>query len=475
MLKGRSNGRVMTARCAVLASAVALSACTGSNKPYQIEIMPAPDVYEEGGIDPFVDATPIDEMPYDGVLYATDRLPAGDGGLERFYANERGGVLRMGVAQVELGRDDLSWEDARRISILKSGVDKYPIRVSGVREIGILDRSATPLLPPGTLGPDPHRAAKVFADKVNGKLARSKRKHIYVYVHGYKVIFENPILVATELWHYLGYDGVFIAYAWPSTPSKWAYLKDIETAAGFARNLRVFLEYLAEETEAEQIHVLGYSAGTRLVARAFEQLALVHNESTPEEIHAELRIGHLILVGSDLDRQIFGAYMADGLLEVPLRASVYLSEKDKALGMSRFLTRRERLGQMWGAGRPPAHLEDYLNEHEAETSVINVTSAEGSTAGNGHAYFRNSPWVSSDILMGLRYDLRPAGRGLVRVEEGSPIFTFPPDYIRRLKEAIFQASPELDRHRGAHFPSDRENGARNDPLPRLVSPPDNGQ
>ena len=115
------------------------------------------------------------------------------------------------------------------------------------------------------MGEDPRQPARRFADSVNAKLAVSKRKHVFVYVHGYKVTFENPVLVATELWHYLGYDGVFIAYAWPSTPSKWAYLKDTETAAGYARNLRIFLDYLADETDAEQIHVVGYSAGHGLL------------------------------------------------------------------------------------------------------------------------------------------------------------------------------------------------------------------
>ncbi|MGB5748497.1 MAG: alpha/beta hydrolase [Desulfobacterales bacterium] len=139
---------------------------------------------------------------------------------------------------------EMSWEEARRISLAKNRSKKYPIQVVGINEYGILDRSATPLIAPDQLGQDSHAAARSFADAVNTKLANSKRKDIYVYTHGYKVIFDNPILVANELWHFLGYDGVFVAYAWPSTPSRWAYLRDIETAVGFARNLRIFLEYL---------------------------------------------------------------------------------------------------------------------------------------------------------------------------------------------------------------------------------------
>ena len=81
------------------------------------------------------------------------------------------------------------------------------------------------------------------------------------------------------------------------------------------------------------------------------------------------------MIGSDLDRQVFGAYLADGLLEVPRHLAVYISENDKALGLSEFLTRRKRLGQMWTD--VPDRLENYLNRREADFSVINVTDAEG--------------------------------------------------------------------------------------------------
>ncbi len=417
-----------------------VSACAG-NKPYTIELMPSPDVYEDGAIDPFRDTGSVKVLPYNRILYATDRQPADESDKSLFYRNERGGVLRLGVARVKLARANITWEEARRISLAKNRSGKYPIRVSGVDEYGILDRSAASLAIPEQLEKDPHTAARAFADAINNKLENSKRKDIYVYTHGYKVIFENPILVANELWHFLGYDGVFIAYAWPSTPSRWAYLRDIETAVGYARNLRIFLEYLAQETDAERIHVLGYSAGTQLVARTLEQMALMNHERDAEEIHTDLKIDHVILVGSDMDREVFGAYLADGLLKVPQHLSIYISEKDKALSLSRFLTRRERLGQMWSQDMNP-DVAEYLYQNEADISIINVTEASQATAGNGHGYFRRSPWASSDILITLAYGLSPMERGLVRGED-SPLWTFPADYIERLRAAIIKANPDL--------------------------------
>jgi len=420
---------------AVAALTLVLAACAGQNI-LEIDLMPAPEVYEEDGFNPLADASPISELPYNGVLYATDRQPAQEGDKERFFVNDRGAYVHLGVARITASDTDMSWEEARRITLLKNRSTKYPLSVSGIENFGGLYASLSTFAPPEILGDDPHRPAAKYAEAINAQLEVSKRKHVYIYVHGYRVVFENPVLVATELWHFLGYDGVFIAYSWPSTPSKWAYVKDSETAEGYARNLRIFLEYIADHTEAEQIHVLGYSAGTRLVARAFEQMALMNSGATPDDIQARLRIGNLILVGSDIDRGVFGNYLSDGMLDVPSHMTIYMSGTDKALGVSRRLTRRGRLGQM--LGEQTEYVEKYLRKNSARLSIIDVTGAEGATSGNGHGYFRNSPWASSDLM----YDLRPGERGLIQPED-TAIWTFPSDYIERLRSAIGEVNPDL--------------------------------
>ena len=403
--------------------------------------MPAPDVYEKGLIDPFSDRNPLKALPYGGILYATDRqFSEAD---HHFYLNERGYLTRLGSARIEMGPEGLSWDEARRMSLLKNRKDKYPLKVIEVEELGILDQSITVFTDPAMIPSDPRRPAQRFAGLINTKLNRSQRKDIYIYVHGYKVVFENPLLVATELWHFLGYDGVFIAYAWPSTPSRWAYFSDIETAELTAHNLRVFLKYLAEETEAERIHIIGYSAGTRVVIATLTQIALLHRGLDKSIIQNKLRIGHVILVGSDADRQLFGAYLVDGLLKVPETLSVYVSESDSALGISKWLFQRDRLGQMWQGRQIPPVTMDFLRQAE-NLHVINVTEAEGAATGNGHAYFRKSPWASSDILVSLMYGLKPDERGLEKDAE-LQIWTFPSDYIQRLRAVLMAINPELSK------------------------------
>jgi pimeloyl-ACP methyl ester carboxylesterase len=401
--------------------------------------MPAPDIYALGEIDPLPEIEAVKNFPYKGILYATDRAPAGNS--SPFFLNERGHLLRLGVGNLVLGVEDFTWEEARRISLLKNRAANYPIKVASIHRLGILDRSISIFTAPSMIDPPLEAPREQFVDLINRKLALSERKDIYIYVHGYKVGFENPLLVASELWHFLGYDGVFIAFAWPSTPKTLAYASDLETAVSSAHHLKLLIEVLGEETQAENIHIVGYSAGTRVVLNTLFQLALTHDGMEKAAIVDELRVGHVLLVGSDFDRQLFGAYLDYGLLNVPRNLTVYMSGTDRAMGLSQWVFGRERLGSMWKEGQMPSHVTEVL-ESMQDLELINVTAAEGAATGNGHAYFRQSPWVSSDVLMTLMYDLAPENRGLEKIE-GSVVWTFPEDYVQRFLEDLKEANPDL--------------------------------
>ncbi|NOQ89859.1 MAG: alpha/beta hydrolase, partial [Gammaproteobacteria bacterium] len=114
----------------------------------------------------------------------------------------------------------------------------------------------------------------------------------------------------------MGYDGVFIAYSWPATSRGLAYLADLDTARLASRNLRIFLEYLSEETDVENIHLIGYSMGTRVVTYALQDIALIYKGESHKKIHKKLRVGNVSLVGSDLDRGVFLVFTLDGILNV---------------------------------------------------------------------------------------------------------------------------------------------------------------
>lgn len=417
----------------ILGSLLLALACIGfagcaPGKPYSINLMPAPEVFAAGLIDPFADASPEERAPYQGILYATDRLPAQNG--EDFYGNEEGYILRLGQAQVEIGQGKLTWWDASKGTILKNRKENYSLHISGIDEYGPLDETITVFSPAGAQTRKPGTASKIFAKKINDKLAVSKTKDINVYVHGYRTVFENPVLVVGELWHFMGNDGVFLAFSWPATPEVLAYVSDLETTAISARNLRIFLRYLADKTAAGRINIIGYSAGTRVVLQALYQLTLINHAKREE---AGLRIGQVILIGSDVGRDAFGAALAEGLLDMVQSISIYASSKDSALDFSSRIFRRGRLGQIPTSLTSPQGAR--FVQDNPKLNIINVTKAEGSTSGNGHSYFRNSPWASSDILLSLMFGLPPSQRGLIQ-QRDMPVWSFPPDYIHRLKESL---------------------------------------
>ncbi len=203
--------------------------------------MPAPELYQDGTIDPFIESEEsLSEIP--GILYATDRHPAGPDDDEPFYLNDRGGVVRLGVANIGVD-GDLDWEDVRDVSMMRERSKKLKLRVTRVDELGVLDRTVTDFTRDLASDLDPKGPSSLFARLVNQKLARSKHNDVYIYVNGYKVPFESGVLIASELWHFLGYQGVFMAYPWPTSPATFAHAGDIETAAGYARNLRELLRF----------------------------------------------------------------------------------------------------------------------------------------------------------------------------------------------------------------------------------------
>jgi len=428
--------------CILSALGILLIASCSGKETYKILFLPAPEVYSSGLVNPFTDNNPVENAPFQGILYATDRNPSqDDGGTSRFYTSDPGGVVRLGIGYIERNGKELSWEEARQVSLLKNRTEDYPISVKGVHEIGLLDTTYSPFLDPALVPEKSRTPATVFSNMINEKLAVSTKKDIYVYVHGFKTIFENPLLVTSELWHYLGYDGVFIAYSWPATKSNRAYLADSEKAKLAGRNFRLFLEYLTRETEVETIHILGYSMGTRVVSLALSDIALMHHEKSRKQIRQHARLGNVILCGSDLSLYVFGACLEDGILNVLDSLNIYVSESDKALNLSRWLISQDRLGQITKSRDLPPQSKTYLRENK-KIHLVDVTDAADSKAGNGHNYLRKSPWVSSDILMTFMYNLTPEQRGLVH-DGDSPVWYFPTDYIARLRDSLGQVNPSF--------------------------------
>ncbi|CUH53112.1 alpha/beta hydrolase [Shimia marina] len=401
-----------------------LIAC-GENQYNEVTLMPSPVAFTSGALDPFHGHGEKELIGHTTLFYATDRAPATPDDASDFYANRRGHLLRVGVATVNMTPRIKSWAEFKDITLAENREIERTLSVTAVEELGPLPvTSPNPLITP----PPADTLARVhrdFRDSINRQLAASGGQDAVIYVHGYNVDFEYPTLISQELQHFLGYKGAFISYNWAATPRRTAYFKDLETANATRKNLRVLIEFLAQETDVRRIHLIGYSAGSRLAFEATYQLALKH-KSNP----SNAKLGQVILVGSDLDRTYFAEAIGDGLLDIMDHLSIYMSSSDSALGMSRLVFGRHRLGQIGDNSEESRALEHRLID-VPKVSLIDVTDAPGAALGNGHWYFRSSPWTSSDIFLSLLKGSPPAKRGLERTPD-SAVWHFPKDYPDRI-------------------------------------------
>lgn len=87
---------------------------------------------------------------------------------------------------------------------------------------------------------------------------------------------------------------------------------------------------------------------------------------------------------------LFGNYLVAGMLDVVEDVTVYASAKDRALGVSKWVFGRERLGQIVSTDMSEA-ADSYLWRN-GNLIIVNATDTPGADLGNVHAYFRQSPW-----------------------------------------------------------------------------------
>jgi len=406
------------------------------NRPATLQkavLMSAPLIFRDGLIKPY-DKLPDDlAPPIIEVFYATDRQPTEKTFLHPvFYGNDRSMSLYLGTAAVRIGSEVMSWQETEKASIMRERTHAVPIQLVGVEmlhEIGSASKSLEESLRERTDAKD------LFLARINSRLSNSKTKTIYIFVPGFKVDFTYPVLVAAELWHFLGYPGAVIAYSWPSRQRLRDYFSDVETAAFTAQHFRMLLRYLAGKTDVKNIHILSYSAGARIVSQALHELRLTAYKIPLPEIKEFLRIGEVVFAAPDIDTMLFTARYRDGFEDVADAITIYTNANDTALKWALRFFGWPRLGAPGELGLTPQDLQ-HLNEFE-NTTLIDVAAAENVASGNGHGYFVKSPWVSTDLLLTLKHDFDPQKRGL-RYNEVDAVWVFPESYPQRIRQVVEQ-------------------------------------
>jgi esterase/lipase superfamily enzyme len=398
----------------------------------QWTMMPTPVVFWHDEIDPGAWTPEADRSTMVKVFYVTDRKASGKP-EDRRYTNSRGKALQLGEAVVRIGSKHMTWEDLNAASNSSQRRRTIPIDLKNAREYGSLTE------------PEGEQA---FAGAINQQLARSRNKDINIYIHGANVNFARPCLVSAELFHFLSRDGVMVAFAWPSRQSVARYFADVREAGRSAPNLTALLDFLAANTDAENINILSYSAGSRTLSKGLVGLREKYADADEAELRRALRVSNVIFAASDKDLRTFADEDLRAFYDLPSSIRIVVSENDPILRLARMLHGGSRLGSPNMGEITPEELAELVKLDKIE--VINVTHTvdlrEYEGGFGGHGYWYQNSWVSTDILASLRWQLPADKRGLEIVREGGRQWFFPADYPQRIDDLVLERIRSLQQN-----------------------------
>lgn len=409
---------------ALLATALLAAGCAS----VEHHIVPAPAVLKDPRLDFASQVPEALRSTVVPVFFATTRAKSD---AADHYADRDGGGVTFGVASVQLGEAGSSWAALIASHRASSVEQPRPGSVVAVEELGRASRDAAD-----------GEAEQRFVAAIDAQLARSPNKGLIVYVHGYRVSFDEVAVQMGSFSHYLG-QAATVTFQWPTGMKFWNYLSDCPRAEAYIPDIERLLALLAR-TAAGYINVMAYSCGSPLLAAALQRLREREPGLGPTELRQRYRLGDVIFVASDVDLKTFARDYVQPALDLSRQVIVYVSRRDRALGFSTLVAGASRLGRPDIADLSVEEIERLAADPRFQAiDVTGVRGAHEMGGMKGHGYWYANDWISTDVLIALRYPIPPADRCLVNEPAGSRIWTLPGDYLQCVTDRLLDAFPQL--------------------------------
>ena len=411
---------------------------TGCQGPRIVPLMPTPALYSEVGVSPLDHIPEAEQWKPRKVYYATTRARASD--LQTInYTNTPGERISVGLALIGFGNDTMSWSDLQEVSKETERLEPVDLSIAGLLEAGTVTSLRDEVAASGPVA--------WLVNDLNQSIRTSRDQDLLIYVHGAKVNFYNACAFAAQLDHFMGRDMTSMAFSWPTRQNIFAYVSgaDVKRGYGAAEDLSSLLELLAAYSEARRIHLVAWSAGSRVVTTAISDLRQRYPDLSPEELSARFRIGTFYFAASEIHRKEFIPRIPD-LEAVSQRVVVTASSNDAALKHARlFMGGGTRIGQLAG-GLSDAEREILMNAERLEVIDLSLGSEERGFDITGHRYWFDHPWASTDLILAIRTDQDPAQRGQAK-GPWHILWGLPTDYPDRLRnmaeeDRVFREPPK---------------------------------
>jgi esterase/lipase superfamily enzyme len=288
-----------------------------------------------------------------------------DARIERMYGGDRGEV-ELGVCEVSIPKD-------HRVGELESPtVLRLEFREDPERHVVLQ-----------AVHPEP--IDQFYAD-LHASIDRTAHKDVFVFIHGYNVGFQNAVRRTAQIAYDLKFDGVAIAYSWPSQEGLLSYTVDETNVDWTVPHLKDFLQGVAERSGAKAVYLVAHSMGNRALATALREMVMEQKAGCP-------KFAEVVLTAPDVDADEFRRDLAPALVSVAGRVTLYASSNDEALIASRQVHGYRRAGES-GDAMVVVPGVDTVDVSEIDTSFI------------GHSYYGNNSTVLADLFELIR-DSKP--------------------------------------------------------------------
>jgi esterase/lipase superfamily enzyme len=417
-----------TAACLLLVLVIAETAgCTA----FQPHMIPAPAVFRDARLD-LTTRLPSElrstEVP---VFYATTRAPV-DPGKPGHYSDDAGDGVMLGVASVRLGPPGWTWNDLVASDRTDSSEPGRPGEVERIQELGRwgAEEGAS-------------EAERAFIDRINKQLAKTRNPEVVLYVHGYRVYFDEVTVMMGSWSHYLGH-GALVTFQWPTGHNFWNYLTDCPRAEQYVPDIERLI-FLLSQTRAESVNIIAYSCGSPLLGQTLARLRARHPQEDPAQLAKRYRIGNVIFVASDVDLKTFARDYVPPIMDLAQQTIVYMSRKDAALGFSSVIAGASRLGRPDIADLSVEEIQRFAADPRFQAvDVTDVRGAHEMGGMRGHGYWYANDWISTDVALSLRHSIPPEQRCLIPGPRQF-VWKFPDNYIDCLAQRLGAAFPETRR------------------------------
>lgn len=230
--------------------------------------------------------------------------------------------------------------------------------------------------------------------------AEVSESHGLVFLHGFRVSFQDAAIRAAQLGVDLEVSGATAFLSWPSQGTVKGYPADAAAIEASEEAITRFLVDFARQSGAKKIHLVAHSMGNRGLLRALLRLA------ADAELQGGVKFGQIFLAAPDVDRTLFLS-LAKYYPQFSDRTTLYASPGDRAVAMSAWLHLGPRAGYF-----PPATVARGVERLD----TVYVPDFDLDML--GHGYFAQAEAVLYDMSDLMQGDHSPDKRRRLVGHEG---------------------------------------------------------